>query len=195
MCGGDAARPEHILIAEPGAQRFAVNYGTSAVPCDDGAKLLAASINEDAGFPHAPGGEALDRAMRLGCLGKPREHLRNRLPKFLRVIFGKAGLRDMRRRRFGGFGQNAPFEIYGDRPDPARAEIEAREQRCAAQSLAPYGAKGQAADNVALGDERDDDRRDDRGHGSDPHEPELHTARIDSARNVNRHGNRLAAAD
>jgi hypothetical protein len=104
MCGGDAARLEHIIIAELGAQGDSVRHGTAAVPRNDGAKLLAASINEDAGFSHAPDGEALDRAVRLGCPGKPREHLRNCLPKLLRVIFGKAGLRDMRRRRFGGLG-------------------------------------------------------------------------------------------
>ena len=45
------------------------------------------------------------------------------------MIFGPAGLREMRRRRFGGLGQDAAFEIDGDGADPAGAEIEAREQR------------------------------------------------------------------
>lgn len=195
MRGRDPARLEHIVITELGAERVAVGYRTAAVPRNDRTELVATRIDEDAGFSHAAGGEALYGSVGFRRFGKPREHFRNGLPKLLWAILRESGLRDMCRRRFGGLGQYPPFEIDGDGPNSARAEIEAREQWCAAQSLAPYGAEGQATHNVALGNERDDDRRNDRGHGSDTHEPELDTARIDGACNVNGHGNRLAAAN
>src|SRR5262245_14802927 len=67
--------------------------------------------------------------------GQSREDADDGLPEFLRMIFGPSRLRKMRRRWFGGLGQDVPPEIDRDGAHPAGAEIEAGEKGLITQSL------------------------------------------------------------
>ena len=80
MRGRNSAGPEHVSIAELSAHRFAIADGARAIPGDDLAEFLSLCVDEDAGFAHAAGGEALDGAMRLSLLRQRDEDPAYALP-------------------------------------------------------------------------------------------------------------------